>query len=272
VRITTTTADASPASGSLYLFSQIIEGFNISDLGFGAAGASTVTLSFWVRSSLAGTFSGSLKNGNAYNRSYPFTFTINAANTWEYKTITVAGDTSGTWETGNLGGLIINLDLGCGSSLLSSANTWQAGNFNGVTGSTRLISTNGATFDIAGVQLEKGSVATAFDYRPYGTEFLLCQRYYQFSDIWANYIYIYGATIPPNYGIKSVQFYTPMRTDATVVAYNEAGTANRFSINRGGAYTAGYITQSYGFTMTNGTGGNISGSEVTFSWRASAEL
>jgi hypothetical protein len=105
VRIQTTTASASPASGSLYAMSQIIEGFNIADLGFGAAGASTVTFSFWIRSSLTGTFSGSLKNGNSYNRSYPFTYSISAANTWEYKTITVAGDTTGTWQTGNLGWL-----------------------------------------------------------------------------------------------------------------------------------------------------------------------
>lgn len=177
VRIQTTTASASPASGSLYAMSQIIEGFNIADLGFGAAGASTVTFSFWIRSSLTGTFSGSLKNGNAFNRSYPFTYVINATNTWEYKTVTVIGDTSGTWQTGNLGGLIVYWDLGCGSSLLSTANSWQGANYNGVTGSTRLISTLNATMDITGVQLEKGSTATSFDYRPYGTELALCQRY-----------------------------------------------------------------------------------------------
>jgi hypothetical protein len=181
VRIQTTTASASPASGSLYAMSQIIEGFNIADLGFGAAGASTVTFSFWIRSSLTGTFSGSLKNGNSYNRSYPFTYSISAANTWEYKTVTVAGDTTGTWQTGNLGGLIVYWDLGCGSSLLSTANSWQAGNFNGVTSSTRLISTLNATMDITGVQLEKGSTATSFDYRPYGTELALCQRYFEKS-------------------------------------------------------------------------------------------
>lgn len=130
----------------------------------------------------------------------------------------------------------------------------------------------GVTRIITGYQLEKGSTATSFDYRPYGTEFTLCQRYYQFSDIWANYIFIYGATIPANYGIKSSQFFTPMRAAPTVVAYNEAGTANRFSVNRGGAYAAGYIVNAEGFTMTNATGGGVGGSEVTFSWRASAEL
>ena len=176
-RVTTTTASASPASGALYAVSQIIEGYNIADLGFGAAGASTVAFSFWIRSSLSGTFSGSLKNGTSYNRSYPFTYTINSANTWEYKTVTVTGDTTGTWQTTNSGGLIVYWDLGCGSSLLSTANSWQAGNYNGVTGSTRLISTLNATLDITGVQLEKGSTATSFDYRPYGTELALCKRY-----------------------------------------------------------------------------------------------
>lgn len=181
LRMTTTTASASPASSAIYAVSQIIEGYNIADLGFGAAGASTVTLSFWVRSSLTGTFAGSLKNGQSYNRSYPFTYTISAANTWEYKTITVVGDTTGTWQTTNLGGLIVYWDIGCGSSYLSTANSWQAGNLNGVTGSTRLISTLSATLDITGVQLEAGTTASPFEYRLYSTELALCQRYYEKS-------------------------------------------------------------------------------------------
>jgi len=239
LRITTTTASASPASGALYAASQIIEGFNIADLGFGAAGASTVTFSFWIRSSLTGTFSGSLKNGNAYNRSYPFTYAISAANTWEYKTVTVAGDTSGTWQTGNLGGLIVYWDLGCGSSLLSTANSWQGANYNGVTGSTRLISTLNATLDITGVQLEKGSTATSFDYRPYGTELALCQRYYQKS---------YAIESPPgsattqnlvgnsisgpsgagNY-IGGVYFLVTMRTTPSVSYWDGNGNPSRVS-------------------------------------------
>jgi hypothetical protein len=219
LRITTTTASASPASGALYAASQIIEGFNIADLGFGAAGASTVTFSFWIRSSLTGTFSGSLKNGNSFNRSYPFTYTINAANTWEYKTVTVAGDTTGTWQTGNLGGLIVYWDLGCGSSLLSTANSWQAGNFNGVTGSTRLISTLNATLDITGVQLELGSTATSFDYRPYTTELQLCQRYYQqvggnTGDL--NSIALRSYTTSGSYVANQYQFPVQMRTPPTM--------------------------------------------------------
>jgi hypothetical protein len=245
VRIQTTTASASPASGSLYAMSQIIEGFNIADLGFGAAGASAVTFSFWIRSSLTGTFSGSLKNGNSYNRSYPFTYAISAANTWEYKTVTVAGDTTGTWQTGNLGGLIVYFDLGCGSSLLSTANSWQAGNFNGVTSSTRLISTLNATLDITGVQLEKGSVATSFDYRPYGTELQLCQRYYTKSyeigvvpatatklNIVGGPMGLYGIWA----GLSSISFPVQMRTAPTFVYYDSAGNVSKVSayLNTGG--------------------------------------
>ena len=155
---------------------QLIEGFNVADLGWGTANAQTVTLSFWVRSSLTGTFGGSLRNG-ASNRSYPFSYSISAANTWEQKSITIAGDTTGTWLTDNGIGLFIYLSLGVGSTFSSTTGSWQAGNFVSATGATSVVGTNGATFYITGVQLEKGSTATSFDYRPYGTELMMAQRY-----------------------------------------------------------------------------------------------
>ena len=159
---------------------QTIEGFNIADLGWGTANASTVTLSFWVRSSLTGTFGGALKNATSgATRSYPFTFTISAANTWELETITVAGDTSGTWNSTNGAGLCVQFGLGVGSTFSGTAGSWSGSNFLSATGATSVVGTNGATFYITGVQLEKGSTATSFDYRPYGTEFDLCRRYYQ---------------------------------------------------------------------------------------------
>jgi hypothetical protein len=177
-KITVTTADASVGASQYYLFGQSIEGYNVADFGFGAVGASTVTLSFWVRSSLTGTFGGSLGNvGNS--RSYPFTYAISAANTWEQKTVTIAGDTSGTWLKTNGIGFNIFWDLGCGSSNVGTANAWAGTAYFGATGDTKLISTASATLYITGVQLEKGTVATAFDYRPYGTELALCQRYYE---------------------------------------------------------------------------------------------
>jgi len=155
---------------------QPIEGLNMTDVGFGAAGASTLTLSFWVRSSLTGTFGGVLTN-YANDRSYPFSYTISSANTFEQKTITITGDTTGTWNTTNTGWGQVWFGLGVGSSKSTTAGSWVAGGYYSATGATSVVGTNGATFYITGVQLEKGSTATSFDYRPYGTELQLCQRY-----------------------------------------------------------------------------------------------
>jgi hypothetical protein len=165
-------------AGDIFELYQVIEGLNISDLGWGTANAQPVTLSFWVRSSLTGTFGGALNN-NGLSRSYPFNYTISAANTWEQKTITIAGDTSGTWLTTNGTGIQINWGLGVGSTYSGTAGAWASATYASATGATSVVGTNGATFYITGVQLEKGSQATAFDYRPYGTELALCQRYYE---------------------------------------------------------------------------------------------
>jgi hypothetical protein len=179
---TVTTADSSIGSSQYYLFIHRIEGYNIADLGWGTANAKTVTLSFWIRSSVTGTFGGSLRN-SAADRSYPFSYTISAANTWEQKTITIAGDTSGTWLTDNGIGISIAWSLGDGSSRLNTAGAWAAGSYSGATGQTNLIATNGATLYITGIQLEVGSTATPFERRQYGNELALCQRYYQkYSD------------------------------------------------------------------------------------------
>jgi len=166
-------------SGESFYLQQPIEGFNTSDLDFGTANAKTITLSFWVRSSLTGTFGGSIWNSDV-NRLYPFTYTISAANTWEFKTITIAGDTTGTWVGATNGvGLFLNILLGAGSGVSGTPNAWGTGTSFFPTGATSVVGTNGATFYITGVQLEVGSTATSFDYRPYTTELQLCQRYYQ---------------------------------------------------------------------------------------------
>jgi hypothetical protein len=161
-----------------YNLIQHIEGFNIADLAWGTANAKAVTLSFQVYSSLTGSFSGSLVNGGG-SRSYPFSFTVSSANTWTSASITIAGDTTGSWATDNTSGINLNFNLGSGSTKLGTANAWTASEKLGVTGSVSVVGTNGATFYVTGVQLEKGSTATSFDYRPYGTELALCQRYFQ---------------------------------------------------------------------------------------------
>jgi len=172
----TSLAATSVASGDYYYLSQAIEGYNVADLGWGTANAKTVTLSFQVYSSLTGTFGGSLRN-SATNRSYPFSYTISSANTWTSISITIAGDTTGTWLTTNGTGILVTFSLGMGSTYSGTAGAWASGNYASATGATSVVGTNGATFYITGVQLEVGTTATNFDYRSYGTELALCQRY-----------------------------------------------------------------------------------------------
>ena len=159
-----------------FVIGQAIEGYNVADLAFGTADAATVILSFWVRSSLTGTFGGTLLNSGA-SRNYVFSYTINSANTWEQKTVTIIGDTSGTWLTTNGAGFYVRFSIGAGSSVTGTAGSWSGTTYRSVTGQTSVVGTNGATFYITGVQLEKGTQATAFDYRDYGNELSLCQRY-----------------------------------------------------------------------------------------------
>jgi hypothetical protein len=172
----------SVGSTEQFLIQQKIEGYNIADLGWGTANAKTVTLSFWVRSSLTGTFGGALFN-NTGNRSYPFTYTISSANTWEQKSITIAGDTTGTWLTTNSGGICVNFSMGIGSTFSGTAGAWAGSYFPSATGATSVVGTNGATFYITGVMLEVGTQATTFTTAggSYGAELALCQRYYQNS-------------------------------------------------------------------------------------------
>lgn len=164
-------------SGDYFAVRQAIEGFNAADLAWGTANAKTITLSFWVRSSLTGTFGGGIVN-YAGTRSYPYTYTISSANTWEQKTITISGDTTGTWTTSNSGWGFVQFGLGVGSTYSGTAGAWAGANYLSATGGTSVVGTNGATFYITGVQLEVGSTATSFDYRPYTTELQLAQRYF----------------------------------------------------------------------------------------------
>ena len=241
---TTTTADASLGAGQYAYLGQAIEGFNIADFGWGTASAQTVTLSFWVRSSLTGTFGGSLRNGAA-NRAYPFTYTINSANTFEYKTITIAGDTSGTWATDNAAGLWVFFGLGVGSTFSGTAGAWAGSNFLSATGGVSVIGTLNATFYLTGVQLEVGSVATPFERRLYGQELALCQRYAYALRGQGGYTpfgtgaYVNSSTINIYTAFPVVMRATPTVTySAAATFYVDSGTPTSVFLDQAGPFSA----------------------------------
>ena len=213
----TSTSAYSLTSTDYFGVSQKIEGYNFADLGWGTANAKTVTLSFQVYSSLTGTFGGSILNSSV-NRSYPFTYTVSSANTWTTVSVTIAGDTTGTW-TGATNGTacFVWFSLGAGSSNSGTANTWAGATYFAPTGATSVVGTNGATFYITGCQLEVGSTATSFDYRPYGTELQLCQRYYYQITAGGSAFTQFGAgrAFSGTAGNGIVPFPVPMRTAPT---------------------------------------------------------
>jgi hypothetical protein len=176
LKCTVTTA-STPSSGDTYTILQPIEGSNIYDFNLGTASAQAFTISFWVKSSVTGTFSVAVRStGGA--QTFLKNYVVSSANTWEYKTVLISAPTSGTFATDTSSALFVNFSLGAGSSFISTESSWNSGAFSQTSGATNLIANSGATFYITGVQLEKGSTATSFDYRPYGTELALCYRYY----------------------------------------------------------------------------------------------
>jgi hypothetical protein len=211
------------ASGDILTLRQQIEGYNIADLAWGTANAKTITLSFWVRSSLTGTFGGAINNVNI-DRSYPFSYTISSANTWTQISVTIAGDTTGTWNTTNSVGMYVQFSLGGGTSSSATAGAWTSGYYGSATGAVSVVGTSGATFYITGVQLEAGSVATPFERRPYGTELQLCQRYTYApapGSAWIAYMYASGA---------GAQFVIPFPVTMRVTpTFTLVGTGENFS-------------------------------------------
>jgi hypothetical protein len=270
--VTVTTSGAPGANNYTEIY-QAIEGLNIADLGWGTATAQAVTLSFWVRCSVTGTYGVGVSNG-APDRSYIASYTVNAANTWEQKSVTIPGDTSGTWLTTNGVGMYLNWDLGVGTVQSTTAGSWQAGNFVGLTGGTKLSNTNGATFYITGVQLEKGSTATSFDYRPYGTELALCQRYaigYTTNQgLGAGMWYLSG------YVIHQIEFPVQMRSAPTLTTNTAVGrfyitgnsvnsTAGNITINLASISGCEFFSTVSGGTAGQGTSTVVSSGLLIFS-------
>jgi hypothetical protein len=265
-----TSLSAYAVTGSDYFaVNQKIEGFNFSDMMWGTASAATVTLSFWVRSSLTGTFGGAMTN-NAFNRSYPFSYTVSVANTWEQKSVTITGDTTGTWVGSTNGvGAIAQFSLGAVAGKLGTANAWAGSWYVGSTGSTSVVGTNGATFYITGVQLEKGSTATSFDYRPYGTELQLAQRYYEkigFGDSNSRYPTVAAvATAASQSTFMSVAFAVPKRAIPTLTK----GAASTSNCTDG---ADGAAIQGFRYIITSSASGAYFSSFLTDGIAASIEL
>ena len=178
-RVQVTTASGTPATNDVYKIAQRIEGRNIQHLSWGTSSAKTITLSFLVKSTVTGTYGGSIMN-SAQNRAYPFTYAISSANTWEQKSITIPGDTGGTWVTGNGIGLELNFDMGTAeSNYRRPAGSWYGGRAEGADGTVQLVQTNGANWYVTKVQIEEGSYSTPFEHISFQDNLSLCKRYYE---------------------------------------------------------------------------------------------
>jgi hypothetical protein len=289
LKFTTTTADATLAATQYASCVQKIEGTNVADLAWGSANAKTITISFWVRSSLTGTFGGAINNSGS-TRSYPFTYSISVADTWEQKFVTIAGDTSGTWLTTTGIGLQVVFGLGVGSTYSGTAGAWAGANYLSATGATSVIGTLNATWYITGVQLEVGSVATPFERRPFGLELELCQRYYEKSYSEADIAgasargsaNMFVSSVTNGYLYGSASYKTQKRAKPTVTIYSYNGTAGRgtdgnatnLAANAMDVASNTNFSGTSGFVVQNNSGLTLTpaGNNIIFNWVADIEL
>ncbi len=249
-KLTNTGVDSSVAAGDNYRWATDIEGYNVSQLGYGHSDAKAVTLSFWVKSSLAGTYCGALYSTTA-SRHYIYEYTISSANTWEKKTITVSsGDTTGSWNKTNGNGLRIYWGFGSGSNYQGTAGAWTAGEKWETSNQAAWIGSASATFYITGIQLELGS-ATPFEHRSFGDELARCQRYYHQANFLAGPHYGGGAIamycLNANEAGGTVNYPVTMRASPTVRTKDAAG-------NIGGIHIGGFGNVTSGVAI--GWGGN----------------
>jgi hypothetical protein len=251
----TSSSAYSVLAADIFNITQVIEGFNIADFGWGTANAKTVTLSFQVYSSLTGTFGGAFTNGSY---SYPFTYSIPVASTWTTISVTVVGPTAGTWNKNNTAGVYISFGLGVGSTYSGTAGAWASGNYQSATGAVSVVGTSGATFYITGVQLEVGSTATSFDVRDYGRELILCQRYYQ-----TNNAGLAGYQGAGGVGLYQMNLTPNMRATPTIVS------SFTYNVNSSGGAAAAVSNSSlYIYALATAAGSF----QWTNSFTASAEL
>ena len=272
------------ASGDYFLVQHRFEGNNIEHLHYGNASAKTVTVSFWVKSSLTGTFAGALRDGGSYTTSYIFEYTISSANTWEYKTVTISGPTSGTWLTGTSVGAELGFALGGGSGFNGTASAWQSTNDFITSSANRLVNTNGATLYITGVQLEVGSQATPFEHRPYDVELARCQRYYYEPVNGINHEINVGWYYNSNWMSSVIDMPVPMRVKPTMsittgtnyYTIYRAGTSNGLSTlvleNSNANHTCLSVYNNTDASGTAGQAGILRGTNASSKIQLSAEL
>jgi hypothetical protein len=245
----TVTSNSTPSGGDYYMFQHPIEGYNMSQLDWGASGAKDVTLSFWVKSSVTGTFGGSLRSSTG-NYSYVFEYTVNSSSTWEYKSVNISGATVDTWNSTNGSGINLLFSLGQGTTYATSTvGSWTAGNFHSLTTETDLIATASATWQITGVQLEVGDTATPFEHRSYGDELARCQRYY--SQIYYQYEGVVG--LVGNYAPCNPVLPVTMRAAGTITHTNGASGGDISGLLSSSVRAYGLNTVVVGI-ITSGTG------------------
>jgi hypothetical protein len=274
LKVTVSTADTSLSADQYARVGQIIEGFNVADFDGGTASAVTVTFSFQAKSSLTGTFGGYMSSGDE-SRIYVFQYTINAANTWEQKTVTVTLPSSGTWAKDSNAGMRVFFSLGAGSNKVNTANTWLTSYAQQASGNVNVINTLNATWQITGVQLEAGSVATPFERRDYGRELMLCQRYFESNRDAVAQDYLVGLSTTSGRKAKSTKFSVTKRGTPTVVSFDQLVTSGVITtVDTAGNPTNGIVPTNLlanvdGFLIFRDSS---TAAGLSYGWTASSEL
>ena len=254
LKLSVTTADATVGPTDFFALEQIVEGYNARDLV-----GKTFTLSFWVKSPKTGKHCISFRNQGA-DRSYVLEYTVNAANTWEKKTVTVVGGliTDGAWDWTNSHGLLVSFVLMCGATYQVTAGSWVSSAGIATVNQVNCLDTAGAAFSVTGIQLEVGEIETPFEHRPYGTELSLCQRYYE---------------IGSGYGISNgASGVTPQRYLITFKVTKRAETFSHTITNYAGAAGGDSVVLLKKDMLVVGFTSTAIGQETFSTWAVSAEL